>query len=107
MQVIINKDFSVAVVEPSAVFKNSQNASVLSVFAPFSVSQYGLIELYVTLPNGEILPPYVAFGNLNESEIAQGLGTWSLSLDSKFTQLSGRVVMSLAFYGGTPEGDLE
>jgi hypothetical protein len=107
MQVIINKDFSVAVVEPSAVFQNSQNASTLSVFAPFSVSQYGLIELYVTLPNGEILPPYVAFGNLNESEIAQGLGTWSLSLDSKFTQLSGRVVMSLAFYGGTPEVDLE
>jgi hypothetical protein len=107
MQVIINKDFSVAVVEPSAVFQNSQNASVLSVFAPFSVSQYGLIELYVTLPNGEILPPYVAFGNLNESEIAQGLGTWSLSLDSKFTQLSGRVVMSLAFYGGTPEIDTE
>lgn len=102
MQIIVNKDLSISAIEPQIVYQGSTNAAYISVFAPFSVSSYGAIELYFELPSGEVLKPYTAFGVPQEGT---PFGVWSAPIDDRVTQMPGYVSVSMCFIGQTEQFD--
>ena len=100
MIIVINKDFSVAKINPSTVYQGSNLANELTIFAPFSVISYPTIVINATLPSGEKLAPLAAFRSPGAStELPEGLGVWSMALPSVLTDLSGELKLSLSFYG--------
>lgn len=103
MQIILNKDMSIAAIEPTKVYQGSANASYISIFAPFSVGTYGAVKLYFELPSGEVLESQTAFpipGN------EQPFGAWSAPIDSRVTALPGTVKLALCLVGQTDDGDI-
>lgn len=103
MQIVVNKDLSIAAVEPSEIYQGSSNADYLSIFAPFSMTSYASILLYFKLPNGEILTPRVAFPNARSATL--GFGLWSTPLDADLTKKVGFVKCQLEFVGGIDIND--
>ena len=94
MQIIVNKDFSIAQVEPSTVGQGSVNGAVISVFAPFSVGQYSAVKIYAELPNGEVLEPIPAFPIPSDS---LSFGAWSVLVGGALTKYPGQVKLQLVF----------
>lgn len=103
MQVIINKDFTIATVEPSAVYQNSSNAAYISIFAPFKVSSFAAIEANFTLPNGERLSAHPALG-VPPNSLEQSFGVWSIPIDARLTEIAGTVRFSILFIGAVENG---
>lgn len=97
MQIVVNKDLSIAVVEPEEINQGSSNADFLSIFAPFSVKNYTSLLVYFELPNGEVLKPRVAFAT---ATMPNGIGVWSMALDAKVAEQAGEVKCQLGFVGG-------
>ena len=96
MQIVINKDFSVAQLVPSMVFQNSVNASYLDIFAPFNVREYASVGVNIELPSGEYVEQTLAFPAPGQP---YDYGLWTTSLDAKITALQGVVRFSLVFNG--------
>lgn len=104
MQIVVNKDLSISVVEPSNVYQGGANADFLSVFAPFSITNYASVLLYATLPNGEAMTPRAAFAT---TVTPDGIGVWSMPIDSELTQYAGEIICQLAFMGAENAGNGE
>ena len=104
MQIVVNKDLSISVVEPSNVYQGGANADFLSVFAPFSITNYASVLLYATLPNGEAMTPRAAFAT---TVTPDGIGVWSMPIDSELAQYAGAIVCQLAFMGAENAGNGE
>lgn len=96
MQIVINKDFSVAQLVPSMVFQNSVNASYLDIFAPFNVREYASVGVNIELPSGEYVEQTLAFPAPGQP---YDYGLWTTPLDAKITALQGVVRFSLVFNG--------
>lgn len=96
MQIVINKDFSVAQLVPSMVFQNSANASYLDIFAPFNVREYASVGVNIELPNGEYLSQTLAFPAPGQP---YDYGLWTVPLSAQVTALQGVVRFSLVFNG--------
>ena len=96
MFVVIDRDGSIKMIEPSNVYQGSNNAAVLGIFAPFSVISFPLIQVNVKLPSGEYLTPLVASTTAEQPE---GFGAWSVPLPIEVTTMSGVVKISFAFNG--------
>lgn len=96
MQIVINKDFSVAQLVPSMVYQNSVNASYLDIFAPFNVREYASVGVNVELPSGEYIEQTLAFPAPGQP---YGYGLWTVPLDARITALQGVVRFSLVFNG--------
>lgn len=96
MQIVINKDFSVAQLVPSMVFQNSANASYLDIFAPFNVREYASVGVNIELPNGEYLSQTLAFPAPGQP---YDYGLWTVPLSAQITALQGVVRFSLVFNG--------
>ena len=97
MQIVINKDLSIAGIEPAEVNRGSSNADFLSIFAPFSTKNFKSVLIYFELPNGERLKPSAAFAYANTDE--SGIGLWSMPIDARLTELPGKVKCQLEFIG--------
>lgn len=94
MQIIVDKGFNIKMVEPSTVGQGSVNGAVISVFAPFSVTQYSAVNLWVRLPNGRVLQPIPAFPIPSENI---GFGAWSVPVGGELTEIPGTVTIQLEF----------
>lgn len=94
MVIIINKNLSTLQVTPTTVYQGSNLASELTVFAPFSVSNYPAILCNFLLPSGEYLPSLIAFYTAEQPD---GFGAWSVTLPASVTAVSGTVKVSFAF----------
>ena len=94
MQIIVDKGFNIKMVEPSMVGQGSVNGAVISIFAPFSVTQYSAVNLWVRLPNGQVLEPIPAFPIPSENI---GFGAWSVAVGGSLTEIPGTVTIQLEF----------
>lgn len=97
MQIVVNKDLSIAGIEPAEINRGSSNADFLSIFAPFSTKNFKSVLVYLELPNGEKLKPRVAFVNTNTD--VWGIGLWSMPIDARLTEIPGKVKCQLGFIG--------
>lgn len=97
MQIVVNKDLSIAGIEPAEINRGSSNADFLSIFAPFSTKNFKSVLVYLELPNGEKLKPRAAFVNTNTD--VWGIGLWSMPIDAKLTENPGKVKCQLGFIG--------
>ena len=99
MVIVINNDFSVAKIEPSTIYKGSDNATTLYVFAPFNTSDYAAIKVCFELPSGDCTEPFALFATEEQPSKDSGFGCWSMKLPGKVTQSAGMLKATFAFVG--------